>query len=481
MKLDLNAGELQSRSVLESAQRCLNMYTESVDGAQGEPAKITHLPTPGLTLLSTSPTGLPIRCLYRASNGYLFAVSGQGVYSIDSGYVWKLLGTISARTNPAYMADNGVDLLVVDGSTQGVSIKLATLKMTTLSSSGWLGSDHIDYIDGYFLCNFPSTPTFFISDNHDITFDPSQFSGKSGYADLTVAVAVAHHVIYIIGTVSTEVWYNSGGATTVLANTFPLELLPGTGSDRGCAAPYSIAKCDGELMFISRDNNGHSTVLATKGYGYERISTHGLEHQMAGFSSVADAVGYSYQQEGHNFFVLSFPSADRTFVYDASQKLWHERCSIDANGIEHAFIAQFHAFFNGLNIVGDASGRIYSLDLANFTENGAPVKRIVSFPRQISSDDDARVVYKNFIAEISGGESLVATDNPLIQLQFSDDRGKTWSQGIEQSLGRMGQYSTFIKWNRLGMSRNRVFRLVWAANAMVALQGAWTEVVKAKT
>lgn len=456
------------------------MYLEMVTNEYGEPSKYTHLPTPGETLLSVSPTKQPIRCLYRASNGRCFAVSGQSVYQISTVYAWTLIGTLgSGRQTPVYMADNGTNIIIVDGSIMGYSYNMLTGIYKQLTSLGWLGSDQVDFIDTYFLANFPNTPTWYISDSEDITFDPTQFTGKSSYPDYTVAVRVSHHVMWVIGQVTTEVWYNSGGAA-LIGNTFPFELLPGVTHDYGCSAPYSISKTDGGLIFLGQDINGMPLVMQTKGYNMERISTHGLEHQLAS-ATTSDAVAYSYMQEGHSFYVLTLPTLDRTFVYDETMKLWHERCSIDANGTEHCLRSRYHAFFNGINLVGDGDGNLYQLNLNDFTMNGKPIKRLVSFPRQVSSDDGSRLIYKSFIAEMMGGESIVNTDTPMVQLQYSDDRGKTWSQGVEQSLGNMGNYLTSIKWSRLGMSRNRVFRLIWSANAMTALQGAYVEVAKARS
>ena len=42
-------------------------------------------------------------------------------------------------------------------------------------------------------------------------------------------------------------------------------------------------------------------------------------------SDISDARAFTYQKDGHHFYVLTFPTGNKTFVFDASTSLWHER------------------------------------------------------------------------------------------------------------------------------------------------------------
>src|SRR5579859_202629 len=53
MKINLLGGTYQARSVIASAQRCLNLFLQRTPLEQGEPSPAIHLPAPGLVPLST--------------------------------------------------------------------------------------------------------------------------------------------------------------------------------------------------------------------------------------------------------------------------------------------------------------------------------------------------------------------------------------------------------------------------------------------
>ena len=122
MKLQLSGGAYQARSVIASAQRCLNLVAEPMPQIQGEPAQFAYYPTPGLTTVLTMPQNR-IRGLRQCHNYQLYAVAGSGVYKITPGSTWASthLGDITAgRTTPVSMMDNGTTLMIVDGSGSGV-------------------------------------------------------------------------------------------------------------------------------------------------------------------------------------------------------------------------------------------------------------------------------------------------------------------------------------------------------------------------
>jgi hypothetical protein len=493
MKISLTGGDDQSRSIISSCQRSLNLYIESTDPKLNEPGQVTHYPTPGRTLLSTTPNGLPARGLYRATNGILYCVAGFDVYYIDSSWTFHFIGTMNKTKTllPTKMADNGTNVILCDGTaTNGYSILMSTNSgLTPLynpsasdeftsSSVGWLGSNFVDFSDGYFIANFIGTPTFYISNSEDVIFDPLQFAGKTSFADFALAAVVQHRVIWLVGILSTEVWYNTGGTTTS-GEAFPFSIMPGVAIDWGCAATYSIAKAETAIFWLAQNLNGETVVLRGSGYNVSRISNHALEYQLSSYANVSDCIAYCYLQNGHSFYVMNFPSADKTWVFDLSMAQWHERCFMDNNGNEHMQLSTCHAFAYGTNVVNDwTSGNIYSLDLNAFTDNGQPIKRLIGFPRQVDQEADHRILYRNFVAEMDCGESLLPNDDPMVTLRWSDDKGRTFSNGMLQSLGKTGHYEKFMKWNRLGTSRNRVFQMEWSVNAFTAVQGAWVDVEK---
>jgi hypothetical protein len=124
-RINLLGGTYQARSIIADAQRCLNLYPEK--NPEDASAPYTNLLTPGTVLKATPGTAGVARCLYTATNGSLYYVCGQNVYYIDSTWTLHLLGTLAANlTTPVAMQDNGLVIILVDGTTAGYAINLQT-------------------------------------------------------------------------------------------------------------------------------------------------------------------------------------------------------------------------------------------------------------------------------------------------------------------------------------------------------------------
>lgn len=391
---------------------------------------------------------------------------------VDAGDIVSGTGIVSGTT----VAAVGATTVVLSAATTAI-VTTGTTVSFYFNQSGWYGSTFVDFSDTYFVANYPGTPTFYVSNSESVTFDPLQFAGKSSKPDALVAAVVCHRVIWLIGLYSTEIWYDSGGSS--VTSNFPFELMQGIAIDWGCVAPYSIGRAITALFWLSQNMNGEAVVLTGQGYNVKRISTYALENTFSKYKVISDAIAYCYQQGGHTFYVLNFPTEDATWVYDVGVGKWHERCWSDTDGKEHRHRATYHAFAYDTNVVGDwENGNIYAFDLDTFTDNGAPIKRLRSFPQQIDNDNNNKLMFKSFTADINVGTSPNPSDTPLITLRWSDTKGADWNNPINQEIGNTGNYLSHVNWNRLGLSRDRVFELSWANDSFIALNGAYVEVIK---
>lgn len=214
---------------------------------------------------------------------------------------------------------------------------------------------------------------------------------------------------------------------------------------------------------------------------------------------VSDTIGYTYQQDGHSWYVLHFVSGDQTWVFDDSLSedpsiAWHQEGWTDSNGRLHRHRGNCRANIYGLDLVGDwENGMIYEMDFGLYTDNVAgveyPITRTRTFPHISTGDmelgpfgrrpvlaDGHRVQFHQFIADIeSGAATFLQGDQPMVTLRYSDDRGRTWSSDVLQLGGLPGEYLTWPTWRGLGIARDRVFELEWAHNGEAALNGAWVE------
>ena len=500
-RVQLLSGPYQSRSVISSAQRSTNLFPEK-NGDPQSPTAVTHYPTPGLSSYAAPPIYAGARGMYTASNGDLYVVLGNQLFSIASDATMTLVGTVADRTTPVSMADNGLALVLVDGSSQGYAVDLDTQAFSRIQDPNFLGADRVAYLDTYFCFNQPGTNKFFISLSNasfamlstataGSAFDSLDLAAKTGSPDNILALIAVHSQIWLIGALSTEIWYNSG------ASDFTFERQPGAFIEHGCVAPYSVAKQDVSVFWLSRDREGQGLVIQGSGYDVQRISTHAIEADIQSYKRVDDAVGFCYQQEGHAFYVLTFPTADKTWAYELKTGQWHELAWTDNSGSLHRHRAGFCAFAYGKNLVLDwQNGTVMQLDPQAFTDMGAPIVRIRTLPHVIS--DGRRVSCNRLVIDLQTGTMSSVYNQQTIREDFdasfsfdfgritrgaqsrifvrwSDDRGATFGNAISQDIGGAGDYARSLVFHRLGMSRDRVFEISWSSPLPTALNGAFLD------
>lgn len=510
-KLLLSNAFYRSRSVVANAQRCVNLYPEA--NPKDAPFPMTLYPTPGLVTRAQGPKGA-VRCEYQATTGACYAVISSNVYFVSMDFGLQLLGSIPQNTNPCYMADNGIVLVLVDGSSSGWCIKLSDNTFGTISSNNFYGADRVDCLDTYFLLNRPATNQWYISlSTVDFTmltagsaFDALDIAAKTGSTDAIQSVVAVHREVWLIGRLASEVWYNNGAAD------FTFQAYPGAYIDHGCVARYSISVSDVFIFWLAQDRQGKGVVVKGGEYRVERISTHAIEQEINGYAKIDDAIGYTYQQEGHLFYVLTFPSASKTWVFDESTELWHERAWINTDGTLTRHRSNCHAMFYGKNIVGDfENGKLYEYSLSIYNDDGVQVPRIKSLQHILTNQNRISYSWLRVNVETGNEEEIenietetrylaagpsdpllteegfwiaVTQDAPVAPrmcLRYSDDGGRTYSNRRMQSLGRRGQYLTSVLFTRLGMGRDRVFEFSWSTSVKTAVSGLFFEPEESET
>jgi hypothetical protein len=271
---------------------------------------------------------------------------------------------------------------------------------------------------------------------------------------------------------------------------------------------------DNSLWWLGTDARGQGIVYRTAGYNAQRVSTHAIEYAIAAYGNLSDAVAYTYQQEGHAFYVLSFAQA--TWVYDVATSAWHERAGFEAGEFtRHRSNCQCN--FGGTTVVGDyENGNIYALDLDTYADNGEiqkwlrswraiptgqnDLKRTAHHALQLDCESGVGLDYLDPLAPVElnllllqdGGELLTEdgfgillneTDGgmmkPRVMLRWSDDGGHTWSNEHWSDMGKIGQFSHRVFWRRLGMTlklRDRVYEVSGTDPVKVAIMGAELQV-----
>lgn len=469
MKMPLVTGAYQSKALVAEAQRCVNLYMER--NPQDSPFPFTCYLTPGLTLLATAtPTiGSGWRGLFTASNGTTYGVCGSSMYAISSTWALTKLGDIASSAGQVKMVDNGTYLVIIDGSNMGWTVKLSNNAFAVLGDAAFSGGNSIDFVDGFLVLATQAQNEWYISGSNTITFNATLFASKTGYSDKLVGLAVSKRYVYLLGKATTEVWFDAGDTP------FPFDRLPGVFMQYGCASVDSIAQMDGSIYWLGQSPQGVAFVCRSEQFNASQISTFALDNEIATYSDLNQAIGFTYQIEGHFFYVLTFPVTSKTWQYDLSNGQWNELAWTDSNGNLMRHRANCYASAYGSPIVGDwENGNLYLWDVNNFTDNGNPISRIRSFPHGVDDSSD-RIHYKEFIANMEVGNGAGGEQAVPVFLRWSDTRGVSWGNAVQRSLGLEGEYVKSIQWRRLGMARDRVFEISWSAPVKTALLGAWVE------
>lgn len=463
----------RSASYMADSERTVNLYLEKNE-TPNAPNPYCLLHTPGFELLLTVPEG-PIRGEIAQVNDRAFFVAGFRLYELfNTAGVWSATarGTLASDANPATLCwngPNGGELFITSGDV-GYILTLATNALTVVLASGaTMGA----FLDGFFLSLDGATATLRISDLFDgLTWDPTQVQQRSAAADPWVAMTVIHREIWLMGNQTSEVWYNASTFP------FPFQPIPGAFIEQGTQAPFSPNRDVAPLLWLAANAQGHSMIVMAQGYTATRVSTHGIEQTIQRYGDVSDAVSWSYQEDGHTFYVLTFPTANATWTYDVTAGAWHERPYWNsATSTYEALRVGTHAFGFSTHIVGDrASGTLYRMALDVYTDvDGVAIRRLRQPPRISAGQKRVTVRSVQIVMDVGVGLGGVATAqgfDPIVTRRCSRDGGKTWGPDKPLSAGQIGAYGTRVVWQPCGQARNYVDQFIFADPVPVRISDA---------
>jgi hypothetical protein len=451
------------RSLPLSAQTCVNLYAEINESKTGPTGGFYG--TPGLVTRAVLPGGEGRALVTSGDGGILYAVSGPNVYRIDSGWKVTLIGQLRSRSGPVSAISNFTQTIFASSSgwdyTTGTDIK---------PIPAGPANSILTFQDGYIIFIEASGALFGITALNDATqISPLDVATTEALPDNLTSLISSQREVWLLGPQSAEIWADTGAAD------FPFERIPGGVITTGIIAPRSAAYGDGSLFWVTADRAGSIAVCRTVGYQVEFISTHAIEHAMQEMPKVTDAVAHCYEQEGHTFYVIDFPSADITYAYDAATQLWARRAWRDSNGVLHRHRAAAYTYFDETQVVIDhENGTLYSLELDATNDAGARIYRERAWPLVAPQEmKRMRCDLLELVEEAGVGQEL--DTNPVTWLEMSYDGGVSFGSSRYQTPGPIGGRFTRSRWRRNGTGRRPVAKLATTRNAKVAWLAANVE------
>jgi hypothetical protein len=381
-------------------------------------------------------------------------------------------------------------------STVAIGVTMYAINFSVLPSTdgAFSGANTVDVMDNYIVYNNPTTQEWGATDLLSPISPQTSYSLKDGAPDDLVALIVDHREVYLLGEISSEVWTDVGSVP------FPFQRIPGTSTQHGIAAAFSLARLGNSFAYVSRNNRGQAQIMQMNGYLPKRISTHAVENTLTN-QYISDAIAWTYQLEGHEVYVVTFPTLNLTWAYDATTEMWHKWLYTANDNSYQRHRGNCCANFQGMVLVGDyENGRIYELDKQNYTDNGQNVRRlrraphfVTDFQRQYFDElqiqfqpgvgttglsqptgdiylnspyiiyPDATFTIGPFQTFIIGQQPTLSNNStttfPQAMLRWSNDGGSTWSKEYWVGIGQMGKYRNRAIWRRLGQARDRVFEV----------------------
>jgi hypothetical protein len=353
----------------------------------------------------------------------------------------------------------GAGTYTVSASQTVSSTTIYALNWTVLPSTdgAFEGGGTVDISDNYFVYNKPQSQLWAASDLLSPITDPLSFASKDGSPDDLVAIIVDRREVYLLGEMSSEAWLDVGSVP------FPFQRIQGSSTQQGIAAAYSCARVGNSFAYVSKNNRGEATIVQMNGYIPQRISTHAVETTLVG-QDVSDAIAWTYQLEGHETYVVTFPSIGEnglTWAYDITTGLWHKWLYTNNQNQYERHRGNCCAFFNQQVLLGDyENGKLYRLSLSQYTDDGQLIRRVRRCPH--ITTDLQRQYFAELQIQFQPGVGLPVGQgqDPQAMLRWSDDGGFTWSNENWVTIGKQGQYFTRAMWRRLGFARDRIFEVV---------------------
>ncbi len=468
---------LKSKAI--DSQRLINMFPEMVESGSGKEGQVAYLKSlPGYEQLMTVGTG-PIRMVHIDSppenefnpTNRVFIASGAEMYkavwdSVNSEWDVTWVGDLNTSSGPMYAASAKIDLGVtvfVDGSADCyiywlyLDLGVPSENFNTFSAYGYIGVENaikVIWIDGYFVFIQADSGNFYVSDWNSLNVDPLSFAVAEGDPDNILSVISNHRDLIMLNERSTEIYVNTGNAD------FPFERIQGGFIEKGLLASDSVAKIDGKVYWLARNEFGQGEIVRLQGMVPQRISTHAVEEKIASYASPEDATAYTYQHEGHLFYVINF--AEATWCFDAKTEQWFEMASLLSGALQRHRLNYLKFFpLLGIHIAADyETNKIYKLNDEVYLFGTEPIVRERVFPHISASGKFMRCNALRIDMEVGVGlNGTVQGSDPKVMLKWSDDDGRTWSNERTASIGKIGETSKRVIFWRLGSYKKRIYKL----------------------
>jgi len=507
---------------LESNEHYTNKVLKSLTGSRTILSQLGGF-CRGLYIASTSPL-----TSYNAGTPLLYGVYGAKVYRIYNDFSFDYIGDVADNSEPVSFAEtSGVPAhlcisssfniytinLETESSLVSVDVmelpkkagELTSIRPTMITALNYRiicndkDSDYFYYSElgkpngvnnNYAFYKYMTRYTFMKKDGTLVTGDDNQYyppsegsyvegtlatedvwMGSLNYikaefrSDNIVAIKAMDDYLFVIGYSSYQVYrWQDNINTPFITST--------KNSSIGCKAPHSVSAINNKLIFLGASSVGTNSIWVSDGQGIEKISSAWIEEQIESFTRTDDAFSFCYVDGKHTFYVISFPSADRTYCYDFDENEWHTRATRDINNEQKCWFPAFAIKYSNKIIMGAFNeDKLIYLDKNKYTDYNDKViersrttgiiinnfKRIIIHSLELIINSGKTNVEKEYDEQMNG--STPEGFNPNVMLMTSADGGYTWVGEKWAKAGRIGEYNSRCIFRNIGRPQRIGFKV----------------------
>lgn len=435
-----------NRSLPVSAQVTRNFYVEV--NQQGNEL-VSFNPFPGLKPFST---GSGVNRGMGRLDDVLYTVSGNTLFKISSTGVQTSIGTIEGTARCKLEEDQVGNLVITTGVGKPFQYNGTTLTQGT--DIDLPSASTVAYINRRMVYDGAAGDVAFADLSDPLVVNSANVIIAEAKPDDMKAVFAYKQQIYCCGADSIQPMYNSGVGNP------PYTFILNATQEIGIDAIHSIGTNNKFAYFLGSD----LIVYQLSGLAVNPIGNPAIGQEIANYARTDDAYGMCFTLDNQNFYLLSFPTGNQTWLFNEEAGIW-TNLSFGTDGSQH--LISDYQFIYGKNLVADRrNGNIYELDFNTFTDNGETIQHqrdTISINGGTFGREGAKVFMDRLELMIETGTSLVTDESQMI-MQYSDDNGRSFSSERFISIGQQGEFRHRLEWFGLGSFYNRMFRFTMTDN-----------------
>lgn len=437
------------------------MNATVIDGYVNEMDHI--IKRPGLTEWIDLGTSLPVDGLYWwDEQNVAIAVSNKRVWKISAqdGTKTELTGSTAllaggivsfATDGTVLIMANGAQMVHTDGST-----------LTTMTDAqAPTAVTHVAFLDRYILA-MSSTQINFSEVGNYASWVALDFFQAEGQPDNNVAMMEGFREIIVLGHRSVEFFYNDGQT--------PFSRLSGSSQPYGCSAPYSLCQVGSTWIWLDQNRR----LVSMTGRQVTPVSNP-YERVIQRYINVDDAVGYTISVDGYPLYILNFPTARQTLVYNYLTQKWSKWGYWNTGtGAYERFRGQCYCYARKWNyhLVGDwQNGKIYKADRSTFTDNGNAIRTLIR-TGHLSHGTETNKRSAVLRLRVKRGLANSSESDPQLTMRRRVNNAAQFENERWASLGQAGQHELHLEFRRNGTYRTVQYEFVHSDNSDFVLVGA---------